>query len=308
MTRTLQTKASNASPRDTLRLPDFYVIGAAKCGTSTLAAHLATHPRIFMSPIKEPEFFAVDEVFGKGLEWYGDLFREASADQQCGEASTAYTRSPQFPEAAQRIAAATPNAKFIYLMRHPVDRAYSHYVHRLTKELFPRQPIRRTFEAHVALDPMCLDGSRYMDQIQRYLDYFPKESILCLFSEFLRSDPQATVNTALEFLGLEPAPLQDTSLQRNETARQRRNRIRAHVTGRWRDVPVLNRVVRALPQSWRDQAFRFLKWTPYGRWMTNRHTPRPMRPETRAKLLAEFAPSNAALRDFLGRDLPDWTT
>lgn len=300
--------APHLSPDDALRLPDFYVIGAAKCGTSTLAAHLAAHPGIFMSPIKEPEFFAVDEVFAKGFEWYGELFRRASPEQKCGEASTAYTRAPQFPHAAKRIAAATPDAKLIYLMRHPVDRAYSHYVHRLTKELFPRRPIRRTFEQHVVLDPMCLDGSRYMDQIQRYLDHFPKESLLCLFTESLRSDPQATVNRALGFLGLDPMTLKDASLQRNETARQRRNRIRAHVTGRWRDVPVLNQVVRSLPQSWRDQAYRFLKSTPYGRWMTRRHTPKPMRPETRAKLLAEFAPGNAALRDFLGRELPDWTT
>ncbi len=304
----LQIEASKPGPRDAVRLPDFYVIGAAKSGTSTLATHLTNHPGVFMSPIKEPEFFAVDEVFSKGFDWYGRLFNGATADQLCGEASTAYTRSPQFPDAAKRIFDATPNAKLIYLLRHPVDRAYSHYVHRITKELFPHQPIRRTFEEHIVHDPMCLDGSRYMDQIRKYLEYFPKESLLCLFTEELRTDPQTTVRLALEFLGLKAVELQDASLQRNETARQRRNRIRAHVTGRWRDVPGLNRIVSAMPKSWRDQVYRLLKWSPYGRWMTRRHTPQPMRPETRTKLLAELAQPNAELAEFLDRDLPDWTT
>lgn len=290
------------------RLPDFLVIGAAKSATSTLATLLAMNPRIFISPTKEPEFFAVDDVFERGIEWYRELFRGAGDDQLCGEASTAYTRWPQLPHAAERIARHIPHAKLIYIMRHPVDRAYSHYVHRLTKELHPGEPIRSTFEEHVRHDLMCLDGSRYVEQIDRYLVYFPKKAFCFLLTEDLEQSPQETMTRVFGFLGVPTIELNRPGLRRNDAARQRQGKIRASTTAPLRAIPGLAAVASRTPRAWRDGVFRMLSATPYGKWMRARHTAPPMRPETRQALLKEFEPLNAKLARLIDRDLGHWYT
>ncbi len=110
-----------------MRLPDFIIIGAAKLGTTTLYNYLSLHPQICMSPVRETEFFAKDEKYIKGLEWYGSFFSNASPHQVCGEKSVTYTIVSKFPEAVPRIAQVLPNVKLIYIMRHPVDKAYAFY-------------------------------------------------------------------------------------------------------------------------------------------------------------------------------------
>ena len=154
------------------RLPDFLIIGAAKSGTSSIYNFLRRHPGLHCSDPGEPEFFSHDEVWEKGFDWYTDLFAEAGDEQICLEKSTAYTRWPEFPEAAPRIAKHLLHARFIYIIRHPVDRAYSHYVHRVSRELPEFAAVDNpppTFEDHVPHDPICLNGSEYLDQIERYL-------------------------------------------------------------------------------------------------------------------------------------------
>jgi len=298
---------SDARP-GTRRLPDFLIIGAAKSGTSTLTDYLRLHPRIWVSPIKEPEFFAVDRVYERGFDWYRELFESAGPDQFCCEASTAYTRWPQLPSAAARIAQALPNAKLIYLMRHPIDRAYSHYVHRVTKEVYPGQPIRWTFEEHVANDPMCLDGSRYMDQIEQYLRYYPKGAFLFLFTDELNRDPKATLSKVWRFLGIPDIDPGDEPLVSNETGSQREGKIRAQTTGPLRSLPGLYRLAKEFPQSWRDGFYRLLQKSRYGRWMRRRHTPPKLLPETRRRLVDEFREGNERLSKFLGVDLSHWSS
>ena len=101
------------------------------------------------------------------------------------------------------LATTIPNAKLIYVMRHPVERAYSHYVHRYTKEIHPGQPITKGFEEFVATDPMCIDSSDYMQQIEQYLEWFPRESILFLLTETLESDPSELLQETFRFLGVD---------------------------------------------------------------------------------------------------------
>jgi hypothetical protein len=289
-----------------LRLPDFLIIGAAKSATTTLHELMGRHPRVFVSRIKEPEFFAVDSVYERGLDWYQALFRDARPDQLCCEASTAYTRSPQFPHAPERIARTLPHAKLIYLVRHPIDRAYSHYVHRVTRELYPHQPIRFTFEEHVVKDPMCLDGSRYMEQIDRYLQYFPKSSLLVLLTEDLENRPVETLATAWRFVGLDPVGLDNVGVRGNEGQSILKGRIRRYIMAPLNAIPGVGRVKRAVPRSWKEGVFSLLEKSPYGRWIKRRHTPPGMLAETRARLVEEFRPLNRRLAEFLGRDLSHW--
>lgn len=292
--------------RSGVRLPDFLIIGAAKSGTTTLHELIGRHPRVFISHVKEPEFFAVDSVYERGLSWYHALFKEAKEHQLCCEASTAYTRSPQFPRAAERIARTIPDAKLIYLLRHPIDRAYSHYVHRVTRELYPHQPIRWTFEEHVKNDPMCLDGSRYMDQIEQYLGHFAKESLLVLLTEDLEKDPKRIVREAWDFLGLDEVDFGDEDVRGNESQSIREGRIRRYIMSPLNKIPGVKGFKSLVPKAWKDRVFSMLENSSYGRRVKQEHTPPKMLPETRKRLVEEFRPLNKRLSEFMGRDLSHW--
>ncbi len=110
-------------------MPDFMVIGAMKCGTSALHEQLHAQPGVFMCTPKEPNFFSDDEIYARGIAWYSSLFDDAPAVAICGESSTHSTKLPDLPHAVGRIAEHCPGAKFVYVMRNPLDRLVSHYMH-----------------------------------------------------------------------------------------------------------------------------------------------------------------------------------
>jgi hypothetical protein len=105
------------------RRPDFIIIGAMKCATSTLHEQLARQPGVFMSIPKEPNFFSDDAQWSRGVDWYTGLFDDAPADALCGESSTHYTKLPTHPDTVDRMRRfLSAGTRFIYVMRHPVDR------------------------------------------------------------------------------------------------------------------------------------------------------------------------------------------
>src|SRR5919106_4688265 len=109
------------------RFPDFFIVGAPKCGTTSLASYLDAHPQIFMSPVKEPKYFFFDapelRVIDR-LESYQRLFARAEPDQLCGEASTAYLFSKA---AVPAILEANPAAKIIAMVRNPLEMVVSYH-------------------------------------------------------------------------------------------------------------------------------------------------------------------------------------
>ncbi|MGB3560491.1 MAG: sulfotransferase domain-containing protein, partial [Geitlerinemataceae cyanobacterium] len=109
--------------------PDFLIMGAMKCATSTLHEQLALQPGFFMSELKEPNFFSNDEQYARGMDWYLSLFQGAPEHSLCGESSTHYTKLPTYPNTIDRIGKHLPQVKLIYVMRHPIDRLVSQYVH-----------------------------------------------------------------------------------------------------------------------------------------------------------------------------------
>ena len=125
------------------RLPDFVIVGAAKSGTTTLREHLLRHPDVFMCQPNEPCFFDANANWSRGLDWYKGLFAPADDDQLLGESSTNYTRYPQVLDVPHRIHDAIPGAQLIYIMRDPVLRTYSHFVHRWSKETHRRPSAHR---------------------------------------------------------------------------------------------------------------------------------------------------------------------
>lgn len=289
-------------------LPDFLIIGAAKSGTSTLYDYLARHPQIFMSPIKEPCFFDPHKTWDNGLQWYESLFADAVEGQLCGEASTNYTRWPQVDGVPGRIARILPNAKLIYLMRHPVDRAYSHYVHRHTKEVYPRQPFIKTFEEFVEDDPLCLDSSDYMLQITKYLEVFPREAFLFLFTENLQAQPGSVIMQVCRFLGVDDTVdlLASGKVTANVGESFRKGRIRQYTSAPLRRIKIISRIADSLPKFVRDIGYAVLKFSPYGRRMRKDYSPAPMLAETRKRLLKRYRGSILELENLTGVSLSHW--
>jgi hypothetical protein len=177
-------------------LPNFLVIGAMKSGTSSLTAYLASHPDVFVCEPREPDFFSTNTH--RGLSWYESLFREAVGCRAIGESSTGYTKAPAIGGVPERIAAVLPSVRLIYLIRNPVDRIRSMYVHevarsRETRDL--RQAIKRRAD--------YFDLTRYGYQLDQYLSVFPREQILIVRAEDLLVHRRETVARVFEFIGVD---------------------------------------------------------------------------------------------------------
>ena len=110
--------------------PNFLVIGAQKSATTTLCDLFSQHPDVYISNPKEPHFFAKNEVYAKGWDWYKKLFSNAGKAKAIGEGSTGYTMHVVFPNAPSRISRDLPNAKLIYIVRHPIRRIESDWKQR----------------------------------------------------------------------------------------------------------------------------------------------------------------------------------
>lgn len=179
-----------------MALPDFVIIGAMKCGTTTLQEQLAAQPSFFMSTPKEPNFFSDDRIFARGMAWYEGLFANAPPGALKGEASTHYTKLPTHPHALDRLAAALPHARLIYLIRDPLARLVSHYIHgRTMREI--RCGLPEALERH----PELIDYGRYAMQIAPWLERFGHDRIHVTSLESLSADPQGELARVGTFLG-----------------------------------------------------------------------------------------------------------
>jgi hypothetical protein len=195
-----RTSPTAAEERRGGALPDFLLIGAMKCGTTSLYHYLKDHPQIFMPAIKAPEFFAEEGNWGRGIAWYRRQFEGAGDDVVAiGEASNVYTKFPRYRGVPARIAEHIPRVRLVYVVRDPIERIRSHYQTRLT-EGTERAPIGRA----VRDNPIYLDYSRYAMQLDRYLEHFPREQLLVITAEDLRGDRLATVRDVYGFLGVSP--------------------------------------------------------------------------------------------------------
>lgn len=240
-----------------IKYPNFFVIGAMKCATSSLHEQLALQPDIFMTELKEPNFFSNDEEYGKGIEWYESLFTSKETDILRGESSTHYTKLPTYPETINRIQEHVPNSsdlKFIYVMRHPIDRLVSQYIHEWSQRIIPTN-----VGINVAIHeyPELIDYSRYSMQLQPYFDRFGKDKVMPVFFERLVSNPQPELERICHFLEYPYEPVwQELDAQNVSSARMRKSE--------WRDflveAPILSTIRKNLvPRSVRDRIKKM--WT-----------------------------------------------
>ena len=182
-------------------LPNLVVIGAAKCGTTSLHEYLDAHPEISMSREKELHFFVDRKNWERGLAWYESQF-DASAPVR-GESSPGYSAFPLYGGVVERMAETIPQAKLVYLVRDPVKRIVSHYTHRTVN-----WPEMGTLEQALA-DPhvreWLVTPSRYWLQLERYLTRFPAEQILVVDSDELRASRAEVLARIFAFVGVDPS-------------------------------------------------------------------------------------------------------
>jgi hypothetical protein len=179
---------------------DFMIIGAQKCGTTSLASQLAEHPSICFCKIKEPGYFHKVEDWRSDLDAYHQLFAPEDG-QICGEASTMYTFLPEWHGTHSRLFAYNPDLKLIYIMRNPVERVISNYAHDLVRGFVKAAPESVVFE-----DPGYINRSRYGVQIRPYLELFPRENVLLLVFEEYVADQWKALQQICTFLEI-PAEL-----------------------------------------------------------------------------------------------------
>jgi hypothetical protein len=229
------------------RLPNFFLAGVPKTGTTSLYHYLRQHPDIYMSPLKEPTFFSqearpenhtaeeqerigrqslqlrenlqagvFDNLYrGIVTRWedYLKLFADAKDEHAVGEASLSYLWSRT---AAKEIAAVIPDAKFMLILRHPAERAFSEYVHQLSDG-----HVSHSFEHHLrrarqsdrkmsAYYPF-LEFGEYAEQLERLFSYFPREQVRIWIYEDTLREPHQFRRQVFEFLGVDPEFVPDTS-------------------------------------------------------------------------------------------------
>lgn len=196
--------------------PDFIIIGAMKSATSSLQEQLSLQPGIFMCTPKEPNFFSDDEQYAKGMPWYLSLFAEAPNGALLGEASTHYTKLPTHPKSIERIKEHLPNARFVYVMRHPVDRLVSHYIHEWSTGVF-----HCDIDTAVEKYPELKDYSRYAMQLKPYFNVFGMDAILPVFFDHLICEPQAELERICRFIGYQGQPVWVNDLKPDNVSSER---------------------------------------------------------------------------------------
>ncbi|RBO52909.1 sulfotransferase [Rhodovulum sp. BSW8] len=265
--------------------PDFIIIGAMKSGTTTLAAQLAAQQGLFLTDPKEPNFFSDDEIHARGPDWYAGLFAAAPPGALKGEASTHYTKLPTYPDTVRRLAAAGPAPKLIYMIRNPLDRAVSHYIHEWTTG-----EIRTDLETALERHPTLTEYGRYGMQIAPFAETFGPDRILLTSLEGLKADPEGELGRISAFIGLETPPVWQSDLGARNVSAERFRKLP------FQRLLVDNPLARALrhalvPKALRERVRRARSIT--------------RRPELSEAARARLIPIFAADRDALARVFPD---
>lgn len=285
--------------------PNLFVIGASKSGSSALHAYLGAHPQIAMSRVKEPCFFVDQEELREAwpiiarqacshdLDAYLALWEGGEDALYRGEGSVYYSQAPHRSGVAARIAAACPDARIIYTVREPVERALAHYWQRF-KEL---QELRPPEEA-VREDALYRDTSDYAAQIEEYRRHFPAAQIKIVVAEELRTKRREVLADVINWLGLAPFEYADAQLTERHrsppTSRRQRFAFVRHARNSW----AWARLRKIMPSSWID-GLRQVSTSDFAKAEVDVAA-------ARAHLESELAPRRAAFEALLGRKIDIW--
>jgi Sulfotransferase domain len=296
--------------------PNFFIVGAANSGTTSLYAYLKQHPDVFMPALKEPHYFAqlspspekrYLRTIIRDEAAYLRLFRKAAGYKAIGEASPSYLWEANAP---YRIRRAIPDAKIIILLRDPVERAYSHYLMDV-REGLQDLPFREALQEDWgrskkgwSVSQLYVELGLYFEQVRRYLEVFGRERVLVLMFQELASSAlngRSVIPVVLRFLGLNLAPLHELDMRLAENA---------FATARWgwaRRMAGANWVRRAgqilVPASFGSN--HTIKRLLYQRYFVKAGPKPSMNEQAGEWLRSIYDPDLRALEGLLGRKLPE---
>lgn len=277
-----------------MRLPDFLLIGAMKCGTTTLFRDLESHPGVFMPEDKEPHALVDDAVLTpRGRARYARLFAPARADQLAGEASTGYSKLPWESGAVERAKELLrPDLRLLYIVRDPIQRIASHHYH-----LYAGERIGPDINEAVREEPRLIGYTRYGSQIEPWLDAYGSDLVRVVRFESYIEDRPARAAEIFAWMGLDPALAEIRPEESFNVGESRRVPTRLRFILKSRLYREVGR--RVLPASLRHGAQRT---------MLSKAPPRPAppRPETVDAILEELWPDIEKLSELLALSEPMW--
>lgn len=275
-------------------LPNLAIIGAMKAGTTSLHSYLELHPQIFMSRIKELNFFVEEENWSRGLEWYKSNFDRPT--QIIGESSPNYTKYPFFKGVAQRMHRVIPDAKLIYIVRDPIKRIVSHYIHRVADGLE-----KRSFAEALADDwrtNHVVSSSQYYRQLEQYLEYYSQERILVIGLEDLARDRSNTLQSVFRFLEVAP-DFEHEDFSQVLHSSGAKLKVLTPLGARLSTVPAGKLMQSAL--------FHIVGGKRASQWLYHRIEQPVLDESLRQKLVDYLAEDVAKLRSFTGSSFADWS-
>ena len=289
-----RARARRAKPRADAALPNLVVIGGLKCGTTSLHHYLGLHPQIGMSRPKELNFFVAELNWELGENWYASHF--SGRDPVRGETSPHYTNEPRFSGVAERMSGLLGgDAKVVYMVRDPVDRLLSHYLHNVGGGYEAR-----SMEEAITPESAYVQRSLYAMQSEPYLEHFGAERIAFVTREELRDEREETMRRLFGFVGV------DESFTSPQFAREWETGS-AKGSGGFR---LMDRAVRLPGLRALDRNFDRLPESL--RWVVERivhdpgsgEAPKPELPTAlRDRLVEAFRPDVARLEEITGRRL-----
>ena len=288
------------TPHDTARLPDFIMIGASKAGTTSMHYYLGQHPEISMSYPKETNFFTREDYLEPdALAWYSSCFEDVPGLR--GDASPKYAHFPTIAHVPERIASLVPQAKLIFLVRDPIERAESHYYH----NYFNRSESRDIDQVFAELqddDYPLVVASKYGMQLEQYLPHFPMSQIMIVDNNDLRKARDETMSSVFAFLGVDPA-FSSEAFDRKIKDRTKTVRLSRVAAGVHDSMPArIGRKV--LPVHIREPLFERARrvLSPNGAV-----TPKRADPVQRERVAEFFRDDAARLRELTGLPFSHWS-
>ena len=305
-----------------MTMPNFFIVGAQKAGTTSLYHYLDQHPDIYMSPIKEPFFFDHEmgpegQVLGRefeghrqpprfaNIEEYSALFEGVDGERAIGEATPLYIYAPGAPE---RIERHVPGAKSIALLRHPADRAYSAFLHAVRIGV---EPLTDFAQALRAEPHRMRDGWHYVfhyrsrglyyRQLKHLYEVFGRGRLGVWLYEDMKEDPACITTSVFRFLEVDDTFTPDTSSKHNPAGVPASASARAAMRVTNKAVGGLRKTL-APTSSVLPLAFK-MRRAVHGRIMTE---PPPIDPELREDLTRSYKEDILRLEELIGRDLSAW--
>jgi len=283
-----------------MKLPNFFMVGAGKAGTSSLYFYLKEHPEIYMCPIKEPHFFDDKEKIKEHIDvnliidsWeeYVNLFKAAQDEKIIGEASTTYLHYAE----PREIKSVIPKAKILITLRNPIEKVYSHYL--MDTRGFLINPYELSFMDAIKKISMFTRLGFYYDRVKRYIEVFGKSDAKILLYDDLKNDTRKVVKEIFGFLGVDTSFIPNIKIKYN-TFSVPRNKVAYAI---WTNKALRKMAEKSLPRIVIDRVKKSAR-----KFLLNSREKPDMGEEARDFLKNLYRNDILKLQDLIQRDLSQW--